>query len=520
MNRALTLGVLLLSSTVFVCAQIVITEVMYDPQGATAGREWIEVQNVSSDSIYFVTWKFFEQGVNHGIASTTVDELSIGPGSFAIITTDRTKFLLDFPNVAVPIFKSSFSLSNSGEALGFKTESSGSLIEPLYTYDVTLGGAGNGNSLQKTSTGWIAALPTPGSVTTGVGLENNTGQTGGGTSTTTATTTPIDNGNTNIQPPVTTPIVSGSGSKFMIPQVFGTVSAPTVFFAGVDGDFLAKAFTGDGKEVANTQFTWNFGDGATASGPKATHRYKYPGTYSVVLESAIALGVSNSIATEYGVVTVAAPSFSIAELKDENGEAYILIENKTEYKVDISSWIIRRNENGGEHYVLPKNTFIMPYTSIRIPREVTQFNTAVESFIQLLFPNTSVAAEYDPKQNTTLVETNSTPPTIIRELSSEQENVVRVPKPLVKQDSLSTTPVQEQKEVIIEKSSLEEASTTQSLATETPLTASVIHSEQKIASLLWYAVPVLVLAIGAATFLGGRKEDDPLSEYIIIDDGK
>jgi hypothetical protein len=34
-----------------VCAQMVITEVMYDVEGTDSGREWIEIQNIGTENI-------------------------------------------------------------------------------------------------------------------------------------------------------------------------------------------------------------------------------------------------------------------------------------------------------------------------------------------------------------------------------------------------------------------------------------------------------------------------------------
>ena len=36
-----------------------ISEIMYDLPGADTGREWVEVQNTSSEEVSFLKWKLF-----------------------------------------------------------------------------------------------------------------------------------------------------------------------------------------------------------------------------------------------------------------------------------------------------------------------------------------------------------------------------------------------------------------------------------------------------------------------------
>jgi len=49
-------------------SQVVITEVMYDLEGSDSGREWVEIVNLSSQTLDISLWKFFENGTNHGLA--------------------------------------------------------------------------------------------------------------------------------------------------------------------------------------------------------------------------------------------------------------------------------------------------------------------------------------------------------------------------------------------------------------------------------------------------------------------
>lgn len=507
-------------------AQVVITEVMYDPAGSDTGREWIEVQNVSGETIDFTTWKFFEANVNHGIDQIEGYAKELSAGEYGVIVSDKTKFLLDFPSFYGKMFKSSFSFNNTGESVAFKRESSGPVIDE-YLYDVALGAAGDGNSLQKNTSSWLVALPTPGLITTGA-----TGTTGGqtdGVATSTATstqstaTTTQSGGITINSSGTTVPTTTGSGSKFIIPQVFGAIVSPQIILAGVDTEFQAEAFTKDGKDVANSQFVWNFGDGSTASGKKVFHRFKYPGIHSVVMETNVAFGASNSVATEYGLVTVVAPSFSLREEKDQENQTYIAIKNETEYKVDVSSWVIYRKGILEERFAFQKNTFIEPLTEIRIPQEVTQFkNDQALRSLELIFPNGKVVAKYDPAYSNTIPKLAVSVPQNVPQGITEtaHTNIAPTSKPAAVVLKKPTTHVVASAENQGRTDLQNTASTTTATPTPQVATLGIAPESQTGTSVIWYVLPLLAIAILSSFFLGKKKEESILVDYTIIEDGK
>jgi hypothetical protein len=539
MNRVVIGGLLFCTNISFVFAQIQITEVMYDPSGTDSGREWVEVQNTSGATIDFTTWKFFEANVNHGIDQIDGYAKELAAGEFGVVVSDKVKFLTDFPSFTGKIFKSSFSLNNSGENLAFKTESSGPIIDQ-YLYDVTLGAAGDGNSLQK-GTIWFAALPTPGAATaSGSGGTSGGGGVGGGTGTTTATTTAStppptggggtgggtgDMGTTSTSTiPASTPVVTGSGGGYVVPQLFGAVIAPSVAIAGVDTMLQAQAFVLGGKSVQNPRFAWNFGDGSIGQGASTTHRYKYPGKYHIALDVTATMNNNDTSVLEHASLTVIAPDVSISEGVDTDGLRYIHIENETKYILEVSSWIIQRGNTGSEQYVLPKNTFISPYTSIRIPEDVTKFkNDNVLRAIELLFPNRTLAARYDPIESLNVASTttqvvpllsvSSVKPYVATSLmTSKVASIVNLPEKIHVRATTS------QQEIVAEIGMQEQTSTSSPISNN--IVAAVTTSGASSTSFLWYIIPLLVLVITGGLFLGRQKEGNPLDGYTIIDDEK
>lgn len=105
-----------------------ISEIMFNPDGADTGREWIEIElNESDGCINLTEYKLFEENTNHNIYAYS-DELAC---HYAIICSDVNKFLLDYEYLNksaantdhssnIQIYKSTFSLSNSGEELALK----------------------------------------------------------------------------------------------------------------------------------------------------------------------------------------------------------------------------------------------------------------------------------------------------------------------------------------------------------------------------------------------------------------
>lgn len=100
-------------------AAVRITNVMYDPSGADQGREWIQLTNQGAEPVNLYGYRLFEGGVNHKL-TTVVGTSTLAAGAVAIVATDPSQYAADHPSFAGTIFKSSFSLSNTGETIALK----------------------------------------------------------------------------------------------------------------------------------------------------------------------------------------------------------------------------------------------------------------------------------------------------------------------------------------------------------------------------------------------------------------
>ena len=134
---------------------------MYDAPGSDNGHEWLEVSNVGSSSVNLLGYKFFEGGVNHGVVAVSGGTM-LAAGASAVIADNAATFSEDYPAYAGLLFKSSFSLLNTGETLALKDASS-TIVDSI-AYASSMGGAGDGNSLHRVGDSFVAGAPNPGSM--------------------------------------------------------------------------------------------------------------------------------------------------------------------------------------------------------------------------------------------------------------------------------------------------------------------------------------------------------------------
>ncbi len=215
-------------------AALEITEIMYDPKGANAGHQWIEVYNSGTDSVSIDnTWRF-NDGSSHYINDK--DPFVVPPQFYFILTGSKDTFLADHPSYSGTVIDTSMSLHKDGDTISLL--SSGETMAEA-TYTSSMGGSQNDNSLQKIHNTWVEALPTPGienvvstpapvAVTIPTPVISSTTET---PETTSSTNTPVSSPpetqtqNTVAVIPVTenrTPVVNPAPSPSLIPAVSPT----------------------------------------------------------------------------------------------------------------------------------------------------------------------------------------------------------------------------------------------------------------------------------------------------------
>ncbi|MEI8174403.1 MAG: lamin tail domain-containing protein [bacterium] len=136
-----------------------ISEIMYDLPGNDTGKEWIEIVNASTTPLPLTNWFMFEGGVNHRIRSVGGSD-TIPAGGVAIICSDALGFSTNHPDFNGNLFESSFELSNVGETIALRDHDK--VAVDTITYSSLTGGNGDGNSLHRVGSSFVATIPTPG----------------------------------------------------------------------------------------------------------------------------------------------------------------------------------------------------------------------------------------------------------------------------------------------------------------------------------------------------------------------
>lgn len=90
-------------------------------------HEWIEIYNKGIAPVDITGWKFFEDGVNHGLQQYRGD-LVIEPGEYAVIADVASITASDYPAFTGTLIDSSWStLAEAGEQIGLKDKNGGTI---------------------------------------------------------------------------------------------------------------------------------------------------------------------------------------------------------------------------------------------------------------------------------------------------------------------------------------------------------------------------------------------------------
>ncbi|KKP91830.1 MAG: hypothetical protein UR94_C0011G0009 [Parcubacteria group bacterium GW2011_GWA2_36_10] len=262
---------------------LVISEIMYDLDGADAGHEWIEVYNAGQENVEVLTgagnstWRFFD-GTNHTLNLASGENNIILPQEYFIIAADANQFLTDHPSFSAKVFDTVMSLSNSSSTLALSFDA-GQTQSILATYDSTWGGAGSGFSLEKISLNQDTSFNNwqESSVAGGTpGQANSDGQV---------------------------------GEETLVPSA--VANCPSNLLINVEGSFDASG-SSDPQNL-ELSYHWDFADGTSSEQIQATHAFSEVGDYQVSLN--VSNGELNSTAN--CLVTVSAQAQEEPE-EDEN----------------------------------------------------------------------------------------------------------------------------------------------------------------------------------------------------------
>lgn len=338
-------------------AQVIINEIMYNPGTGVSSNEWIELKNNGSETVDISGWGIFE-GNSLKKFSNPSGATVIEPDGFAIIKKNSGDFSFSFSGA---IFTSTFSLNNDKDVLSLRDENEVEIHSASYTS--SYGASGDGNSLQWNGSDWFAAPPTPGAANNESSGEilgastNLESSSSGGSSASSVSITSSDGGKLE---------VSAGGDRLTSP------GSPVVFQA------VIKKNTTQGKP----DLSWSFGDGYVGEGNRASHTYKHPGDYVVVLSAKV--GEVYSISRVK--VKVTESNVSLLEAED-----YIEISNNSSSEINLFQWKLTSH---GKGFIFQPDTIILPKSKLRIDRSLLSMKgEKMETALQNSERQTVVALE-------------------------------------------------------------------------------------------------------------------------------
>lgn len=90
------IAVSLVPINAFAAAEVIISEIHYNPDGSDETREFIELKNVGDETANLAGWAF-----NNGVIFTFPNSTSLEPGNFLVVVANSTQFALNYPGVTV-----------------------------------------------------------------------------------------------------------------------------------------------------------------------------------------------------------------------------------------------------------------------------------------------------------------------------------------------------------------------------------------------------------------------------------
>lgn len=438
-------GVLFLSivvSILFIPAvahgALIINEIMYDLEGSDTDREWVELLNTGSVPVTVKggtgsgSWRFNDGSGNRVLVEPPEyggrGSLTIGPGAFLVIARDPSVFLSMHPGGSYTVVRAAISLSNTGATLSL-INGVGETVSSM-TYDSSMGGAGDGNSLQRTSSGWVAASPTPGA------------SYGGGASSHSA----------SVASPTSTE--GAPQEKKTVFEDEKTIRASAggnrTLFAGADSLFEGKGIGLQGEPLDTARYVWTFGNGDRREGRALWYHFPYPGTYVVVLD--VISGKYS--ASDRITVSVVPAELSIASATAE----YIELANNGSVEIDVGGWMLMAR---GEYFTFPPHTIVLPKQAVLISNARTNLRPTSVHDVSLHYPNGTLATRYEEplimrresisSPQAAAVSSSHTPPRATTTVSIEPErNQEEIPV-VQKEELLAsavTAPREEQKSLL------------------------------------------------------------------------
>ena len=372
-----------------VSADVVINEILYDPDGADTDKEYVRLYNNGDSDVNLTNWDLDPSSAPY----FTFSSFTLKAKSFVNIHintsgTNSDTDLYDGGSSNMSNTKGPIALFNS------TTHSSSTIIDYI-----EYGEGGQTNESKAVSAGiWTTGDFVPDAPEGKViklkinGVDNNS-------------SSDWKESEPTLQPPSEE---AGSGDEEVSEETPSSETPPVI--AGNNppiadaGDniiaFIDQEISFDGSNCSDTDgnelaYSWNMGDGKLIEEPSFTYKYLYPGTYLVTLMVYDGLYyVSDTITVKIQSQEITINEFIPNPEGDDEENEWIEIYNGSNSIVDISGWQLADEASGSQPFTFPQNTLIAPKSYIVFPRPITKvaLNNEGDS-VRLLLPEGVVFQE-------------------------------------------------------------------------------------------------------------------------------
>lgn len=350
---------------------VVINEVFYDPIGTDTGLEWIELYNPQPDPIDL-------NGYDLGASSKyfTFPSFVLASKSYVIIHWNATG-----ENTSTELY-TGINNNNMGNSSGWvalfkNTTHSKDTIVDYIEYGVA------GQSWESAAIG--AGIWQEGQFVSGIKKEGESiglkidGEDNNSPQDWQIFTSPTP-GKSNLESISihSQPLSANAGDNDIISTT------------GTEITFDASASTGDIQS-----YSWNFGDGQTATGKIVTHKYQYPGVYYVSL--IVSDGSKNESSSPKKVTIFSSQIFISEFLPDpkgsDSGKEWIEIVNESSDVQNISGWGIGNNIEKPK-FIFPDGSYLAPKGLVLLSSTLTKISLSNESgSLFLFYPSKNISQE-------------------------------------------------------------------------------------------------------------------------------
>ena len=312
-----------------VSAQLVITEISYNPEGADTDKEWIEVINTGDSSIDLTKYRLIisNKGTKHhireGIGGTIIDanEVVVLAKNPSFISSVLREYSYDGD-----IFKSSFSLPNTTAIVSIYDVG---LDKDIATaeYNSENGDGKDGNTVHFNSDGtFIYGTPSPGRVDIDVAPT------------------------TESKPTQTNPVVNSSSTgekrKFSYSRI--SVKPRREYLTNIPLEFRVQHFDESDREIRNLTVFWNYGDGHNMrAGEFSSHTYGNAGQY--LLTGTFTYKHEEYIVRE--IIKIIESNITINFI-----DGILSIQNNHNFEINVSGWKVLFDNT---IFTFPKGSFIL-----------------------------------------------------------------------------------------------------------------------------------------------------------------